>query len=248
MSAHASPFLVILTGAGVSRESGLDTFRDADGVWSKVRLEDVATPDAFARDPAGVHDFYNARRRQLRDAAVQPNAAHRALARLERAWAGDFLLVTQNVDDLHERAGSRSVLHVHGELRRARCTHCENTCPWDDDLSLDTRCPRCGLARGMRPDVVWFGEMPLGLDRAYEALARCTLFASIGTSGAVYPAAQFVVEAKDAGAHTVELNLEPSARASLFDELHHGPAGTVVPAWADRVLAMQGAPAPGATL
>ncbi len=233
----SSPDIVILTGAGISRESGLHTFRDKDGIWSKVRIEDVATPEAFARDPARVHAFYNARRRQLLDPAIQPNAAHLALARLEQLWSGGLLLVTQNVDDLHERAGSRNLLHLHGELCRVRCEHCAATFRWQDDLATTTPCPTCTRTGSMRPDIVWFGEMPVGLDRAYEALARCRLFVSIGTSGSVYPAAQFVAGAREAGAHTIELNLEPSERASLFHEHHHGPAATIVPAWVDRLLA-----------
>ena len=226
----AAPGLVVLTGAGVSAESGLSTFRDPDGIWQRVRIEDVATPEAFARDPARVHAVYNARRAQLPSA--QPNAAHLALARLERAWPGPFLLVTQNVDDLHDRAGSRP-LHMHGELRRVRCMGCGARHEWDGDLSTETPCPACGATR-LRPDIVWFGEMPVGMDRIGAALDGCGLFVSVGTSGNVYPAAGFVQEA--AGAHTVELNLEPSAGSALFDEAHHGPATQVVPAWVERLL------------
>ena len=226
----AAPGLVVLTGAGVSAESGLSTFRDPDGIWQRVRIEDVATPEAFARDPARVHAFYNARRAQLPSA--QPNAAHLALARLERAWPGPFLLVTQNVDDLHDRAGSRP-LHMHGELRRVRCLRCGRRHEWDGDLSTETPCPACGAMR-LRPDIVWFGEMPVGMDRIGAALDGCGLFVSVGTSGNVYPAAGFVQEA--AGAHTVELNLEPSAGSALFNEAHHGPATQVVPAWVERLL------------
>lgn len=225
-----APDLVILTGAGVSAESGLSTFRDPGGIWQRVRIEDVATPEAFARDPAGVHAFYNARRAQLPDA--QPNAAHLALARLEREWPGAFLLVTQNVDDLHDRAGSRP-LHMHGELRRVRCLACGARHGWGMDLFVDTPCPACGAQR-LRPDIVWFGEMPMGMDRIGAALDGCGLFASVGTSGNVYPAAGFVDDA--AGAHKVELNLEPSAGSALFDEMHHGPATQVVPAWVERML------------
>jgi len=228
--------IVILTGAGISRESGLDTFRDADGIWSKVRLEDVATPEAFARDPATVQSFYNARRRQLREPAVQPNAAHEALARLERQWPDDVLLVTQNIDDLHERGGSRAPLHMHGEMLKARCTACATVLVWHDDLDAASRCAKCSNHGRLRPHVVWFGEMPLEMERIYAALARCALFVSIGTSGNVYPAAGFVAEAHAAGAHTVELNLEPSAGASLFAEAIHGPATTVVPAWVERLM------------
>jgi len=233
-----APDIVILTGAGISRESGLATFRDADGVWASVRIEDVATPEAFARDPARVHAFYNARRRQLRDPAIRPNAAHLALARLEQARPpGAVLVITQNVDDLHERAGTKHLLHMHGELRRVRCTHCSAARSWLEDLGTSTPCPACARTSGMRPDIVWFGEMPLGLDEAYAALAHCRLFVSIGTSGAVYPAANFVAEARAGGAHTLELNLEPSARASLFHERRHGPAATIVPAWVEQILA-----------
>jgi NAD-dependent deacetylase len=241
MASASSPEIVILTGAGISRESGLHTFRDADGIWAKVRIEDVATPEAFARDPARVHAFYNTRRRQLHDPAIQPNAAHLALARLEQARpSGAVLVITQNVDDLHERAGTSNLLHMHGELRRVRCEHCGAARTWPDDLSTTTPCPACARPGGMRPDIVWFGEVPMGLDQAYAALAHCRLFVSIGTSGAVYPAANFVAEARAGGAHTLELNLEPSERASLFHEHHHGPAATIVPAWVDQILA--GAP------
>ena len=224
------PSVVILTGAGISAESGLSTFRDPDGLWQRVRIEDVATPEAFARDPAHVHAFYNARRAQLAD--VQPNAAHLALTRLEREWPGAFLLVTQNVDDLHDRAGSRP-LHMHGELRRVRCLACGARHGWAADLSTSTPCPSCAAPR-LRPDIVWFGEMPMGMDRIEAALDGCGLFLSIGTSGNVYPAAGFVEDA--AQAHKVELNLEPSAGSELFDEAHHGPATQVVPAFVDRLL------------
>ena len=222
--------IVVLTGAGISRESGLSTFRDRDGIWTKVRIEDVATPEAFHRDPARVHAFYNARRAQL--AAVEPNAAHHALARLEREWPDPVLLVTQNVDDLHDRAGSRP-LHMHGELRRARCLACAETMPWVADLSTATPCPACGTA-ALRPDVVWFGETPTGMDRISAALDECGLFVSIGTSGTVYPAAGFVADA--AHARTVELNLEPSTGSALFDKAHHGPATEIVPAFVNRLL------------
>ncbi|MEE8270863.1 MAG: Sir2 family NAD+-dependent deacetylase [Alphaproteobacteria bacterium] len=228
--------IVVLTGAGISKESGLDTFRDPDGIWARHRLEDVATPDAFARDPALVHRFYNARRRGLLDPAVGPNAGHRALARLERARPGRVLVVTQNIDDLHERGGSGAVIHMHGELLKALCGHCGAVTPCRDDLSADRACVDCGRTGGMRPDIVWFGEMPMAMDRIYNALADCGLFVSIGTSGTVYPAAGFVQEAASAGTPTVELNLEPSEGASLFDEAVHGPASETVPAFVDRVL------------
>lgn len=229
--------IVILTGAGISKESGLDTFRDADGIWSRVRIEDVATPQAFRDNPLRVHDFYNARRQQLLESDIQPNPAHLALARLQRDWPGEVLLVTQNIDDLHERGGSASVLHMHGELLKARCTHCHVVAEWRAPLSVGTACPSCGHAAGLRPHVVWFGEMPLEMERIYTALDACGLFVSIGTSGNVYPAAGFVDEVSRRGhAHTVELNLEPSSGTDLFDEAIHGPASEIVPAFVERVL------------
>ena len=231
----AARSIVILTGAGISRESGLATFRDADGVWAKVRVEDVATPEAFARDPARVHAFYNARRAQLRDPAIQPNAAHQALAELEARWPGDLLLVTQNVDDLHARAGSRRLVPMHGELLKARCLRCQAVQDWAEDLSTATACPGCGAAGGMRPHIVWFGEMPLQMDRIGAALAACDIFVSIGTSGQVYPAAGFVAEVAGR-ARTVELNLEPSAGTALFAEAQHGPATEVVPRFVRELL------------
>jgi NAD-dependent deacetylase len=234
----AHPALVILTGAGISKESGIDTFRDAGGLWSRVRIEDVATPDAFRRAPARVHDFYNARRRPLAAGGILPNAAHLALAELERRWTGDFLLVTQNIDDLHERAGSRRLIHMHGELLKARCLDCGAVHPQDGDLGLDEACPSCAAPGSLRPHVVWFGEMPLEMARIDEALDRCDLFLSIGTSGNVYPAAGFVERARRvAGAHTVELNLEPSEGASLFVERRYGPASEIVPAFTAKLLA-----------
>ncbi len=228
--------IVVLTGAGISRESGLATFRDAGGIWATTRIEDVATPEAFARDPARVQAFYNARRAQLRNPAIAPNAAHLALARLEKAWPGEVLLVTQNVDDLHDRAGSRSLVHMHGELMKARCLACASVSPWPGDIGTDSACLACGAAGRMRPHVVWFGEMPLQMERIGAALARCEVFVSIGTSGNVYPAAGFVAEVP-AGARRVELNLEPSEGATRFDEAIHGPATEVVPAFVDALLA-----------
>ncbi len=226
--------IVVLTGAGISQESGLDTFRDADGLWARVRIDEVATPEAFARDPGRVHAFYNARRRRLLAAEVRPNAAHRALARLERAHP-DLLLVTQNVDDLHERGGSRDPLHMHGELLKARCGGCGTVVAWRDDLAITTRCPACAAAGGMRPHVVWFGEIPLQLERIQAALAGCAVFVAIGTSGQVYPAAGFVAVARAAGARTVEANLERSA-AGVFDHHFEGPASRSVPALVDALL------------
>ena len=228
--------IVILTGAGISRESGLETFRDRGGLWSRVSIDEVATPEAFARDPERVHGFYNARRSQLLDTAVQPNAAHRALAELERDYPGDLLLVTQNVDDLHERGGSGAPLHMHGELLKARCTACGRARSWRDPLATTTRCPTCGEAGGMRPHVVWFGEMPLQMERIQQALARCRMFVAIGTSGQVYPAAGFVAEARAAGAQTVEINLECTG-SGPFEHQVEGPASETVPAFVASLLA-----------
>lgn len=227
--------IVVLTGAGISAESGLATFRDLGGIWSQVRLEDVATPEAFLRDPARVQGFYDARRRQLFD--VAPNPAHAALAHLDSAWTrGDFLLVTQNVDDLHDRAGARRLLHMHGELRRARCLACGADHRWEADIAPASACPGCGSAGRLRPHVVWFGEMPLGMARVERALDACDLFISIGTSGQVYPAAGFVAAVRGR-ARTLEINLEPSDGSALFHERRHGPAARLVPEWVAEVLA-----------
>lgn len=227
--------IVILTGAGISAESGLRTFRAADGLWEDHRVEDVATPEAFVRDPALVQRFYNERRRQLQQ--VEPNAAHVALARLERDWPGEVLLVTQNVDDLHERAGSRNLIHMHGELLKARCLRCGRVCAWASDILPDTPCPACSRSGGLRPHIVWFGEMPLELDRIGEALDRCDCFAAIGTSGNVYPAAGFVSMVTP-GAHTLELNLDASMVSSAFRECRQGRATDLVPQWVDGLLGL----------
>lgn len=229
--------IVVLTGAGVSQESGLDTFRDADGIWSRYRVEDVATPEAFARNPRQVHDFYNLRRRNLLAGHVKPNAAHAALAELERRWPDEFLLVTQNIDDLHERAGSRKLVHIHGEMRKVRCAACGAVTANDADLSVDSVCDACTSSGTLRPHVVWFGEMPLEMERIGGALARCNLFISVGTSGNVYPAAGFVAEANAAGARTVELNLEPSLGHSHFTEGRYGKATAIVPDFVATLLA-----------
>jgi len=226
--------IVILTGAGLSAESGLGTFRGADGLWDQFNLEEVATPEGFARNPVKVHDFYNMRRGWLKQAKA--NAAHAALARLEQDYPGDVLTVTQNIDGLHEAAGCTHLIHMHGELSRALCARCGTRLPWDQDLSLTTACPVCHKAGFLRPDVVWFGEMPREMERIYEALSRCDLFVAIGTSGTVYPAAGFVAEAQNVGAHTVELNLDPSEGASLFAEAHYGLATEVVPAFVEKLL------------
>ncbi|WP_288804591.1 NAD-dependent deacylase [uncultured Novosphingobium sp.] len=225
--------IVILTGAGVSAESGIDTFRDGGGLWEQHRVEDVATPEAFARDPDLVLRFYDMRREAIQTKA--PNAAHLALARLDREWEGELLIVTQNVDDLHERAGAERVLHMHGEHLNAWCTACDARVPWTAPLIDRPACPECGAA-ALRPDIVWFGEMPYRMDEIFAALERADLFVSIGTSGAVYPAAGFVRNAREFGAATLELNLEPSQGTLWFDEARHGLATELVAAWVDEVL------------
>lgn len=226
--------IVILTGAGVSAESGIDTFRDAGGLWEQHRVEDVATPEAFERDPELVLRFYDMRREAIR--TKRPNAAHLALARLDREWDGELLIVTQNVDDLHERAGASRVLHMHGEHLNAWCMACDVRSRWTGSLLGRPLCPECGEA-ALRPDVVWFGEVPYHMDEIFAALRSADLFVSIGTSGAVYPAAGFVRSARDTGAATLELNLEPSQGTLWFDEARHGPATQVVPAWVEEMLA-----------
>jgi NAD-dependent deacetylase len=227
--------IVILTGAGISAESGLATFRGPDGLWEGHRVEDVATPEAFARDPVLVQRFYDARRARLGE--VEPNAAHRALARLDAEWPGELLIVTQNVDDLHERAGARRVLHMHGELKSAWCRACDARVRWERDLGDSPPCPACGDARHLRPDIVWFGEMPYEMERIDDALRASNLFVSIGTSGAVYPAAGFVQTARYVGARTLEINLEPSLGSVWFNEVRTGPAGVLVPEWVEQILA-----------
>jgi len=227
------PRVVVLTGAGISAESGVPTFRDADGLWEGHRVEDVATPEAYDHQPMVVQRFYDARRAAL--AAVLPNPAHTALARLEEHLGDDFLLVTQNIDDLHERAGSQRVTHMHGELLSALCRACGGRSPWTDDLIDLPPCPRCGVTE-LRPDVVWFGEIPYAMDEIQVALAAADLFVSIGTSGAVYPAAGFVQLATAYGARTLELNLQPSEGTHHFAESRHGRAGELVPAWVDELL------------
>ena len=231
--------IVILTGAGISAESGLGTFRDEGGLWAQHDISDVATPEAFARNPDLVHGFYNARRANA--AQAKPNAAHRALARLERYWEGRVDIVTQNVDDLHERCGSQSVLHMHGELAGALCALCGARWSAPTTMTTTDLCPYCDRA-ATRPDIVWFGEMPYLMDRIAELLANCGLFVSIGTSGNVYPAAGFVLQARGLGARTLELNLEASAGASLFHERRLGAATTLVPAWVDELMQQTDAP------
>ncbi len=230
--------VVVLTGSGVSAESGVATFRDQDGVWAKYDYREVATPQGFAANPELVHAFYNDRRRAL--PGVRPNAAHEALASLERKLAeqgGRLTLVTQNVDDLHERAGSENILHMHGELKKSICAHCGDVRVCDDDLATTLRCTVCGRTGGMRPYVVWFGEIPRFMDEAMDAILSADLFVSIGTSGSVYPAAGFAGEARLAGVPAMELNLEPSENAHVFSDSRYGPATQVVPAWVEEVSA-----------
>ena len=229
--------IVVLTGAGISAESGIKTFRASDGLWEEHRIEDVATPGAFARNPELVQRFYNDRRRPILDHAVAPNPAHFALAELESKFSGDFLLVTQNIDDLHERAGSRQVLHMHGEILKMRCQYTGNIYPCIGDINVQDQCSCCARQGALRPHIVWFEEMPLEMDTIYTALSECDLFVAIGTSGNVYPAAGFVQAANQAGAHSIEINLERSMVASQFDEFIEGPAGTTLPLWVSQILA-----------
>jgi NAD-dependent deacetylase len=230
-----SPRVIILTGAGISAESGLGTFRGAGGLWESVRLEEIATPQAFAADRARVRAFYDARRAAC--AAAEPNAAHRALARLQRERPGEALIVTQNVDDLHERAGATALLHMHGELMSALCLRCGTRSRWTGPMTAADICPACAAPDSLRPDVVWFGETPHHMEAIADALARCALFVSIGTSGQVWPAAGFAAEARAHGAQTLELNLETSAVSHAFDEVRRGPATDLTPRWVADLLA-----------
>jgi NAD-dependent deacetylase len=225
--------IVILTGAGISAESGLRTFRAEDGLWEDHPVEQVATPEGFARDPALVQRFYDERRANV--LAARPNLAHEALGRLDREWPGELLIVTQNIDDLHERGGASRVLHMHGEALSAWCTACDARHRWEGLLGDKPPCPDCG-EKALRPDIVWFGEMPYRMDEIFAALARADLFVSIGTSGAVYPAAGFVQQAAGNGARTLELNLERSLGSRLFDETRLGAASELVPAWVEEIL------------
>ncbi len=232
--------VVVLTGAGISAESGIQTFRAADGLWENHRVEDVASPEGFAANPELVQTFYNERRRQLLSPEIAPNPAHHALAQFEQALLAtqsDFLLVTQNIDNLHERAGSKNIVHMHGELLKMQCVHSGQVFALQKDLDSQSICRCCSRPGSLRPHIVWFGEMPLQMERIYEALSCCDYFISIGTSGNVYPAAGFVAEAKRYGAHTVEVNLEPSAVESVFDEHIYGKAGEVLPAYLQDLIA-----------
>jgi NAD-dependent deacetylase len=229
--------VVILTGAGLSAESGLATFRDKNGIWAKYNYQDVATPEGYRRNPGLVLDFYNQRRQQATQ--VSPNAAHIALAKLEAEYEGNVVVVTQNIDSLHELAGSKNLLHIHGEITKALCSHCDARHDIGaDDILIESCCPFCKQSGGLRPDVVWFGEMPYHVERIGVLLRDCDLFLSIGTSGTVYPAG-FVEQALASGAHTVELNLEPSHTVTRFRETIHGKATEVVPAFVERLLCSQ---------
>ncbi|MFT5612373.1 MAG: NAD-dependent deacetylase [Arenicella sp.] len=229
--------IVILTGAGISAESGIKTFRASDGLWEEHRIEDVATPEAFERDPVLVQHFYNLRRQPILRNEVHPNSAHLALAKLQQEFAGTFTLITQNIDNLHEQGGSHNVLHMHGEILKIRCTTSNQIFDCDADVSTLDKCKCCDQPGRLRPHIVWFGEMPLYMDEIYQALAECDLFIAIGTSGNVYPAAGFVQMANQAGAHTLEINLEQSSVATDFDDAIYGKAGEVLPIWVDQLLA-----------
>jgi len=228
--------IVVLTGAGISKESGVQTFRGSDGLWNGYRVQDFASPKGFERDPGLVHRFYNQRRRQLRDPAIRPNAAHVALASLERQFKGEYLLITQNVDDLHERAGSSHIIHMHGEILKARCSGSGKVSVVDGDLNGDSLCSCCADRHPIRPHIVWSGEKPLHMTAIYRALGNCDLFVAIGTSGQIYPADGFAELAAANGAHTVELNLQPSAVASHFAEKRYGPAAELVGDFVARML------------
>ncbi len=228
--------IVVLTGAGISAESGIRTFRDQDGLWESHRIEDVATPEGYKRDPVMVQNFYNLRRQQLESGTVEPNAAHLALAELEAKLDGKVTIVTQNIDNLHEVAGSKNIIHMHGELLKAQCSQTGQSIDWTGNITLDDHCHCCQIPAPMRPNVVWFGEMPIGMGAIHEVLLEADLFISIGTSGAVYPAAGFVHEAAMHGAHTVELNLEPSDVESEFAEKRYGPASELVPKFVAELL------------
>lgn len=232
-----NPSIVILTGAGLSSESGIDTFRGQGGIWEKYRIEDVASPDAFKQSPNKVHEFYNLRRRELADKNIIPNKAHEALAKLTNTLESQVLLVTQNVDNLLERAGAKGILHMHGELIKIRCENCADVRQWDEDISVDTKCPNCRVEGFLRPHIVWFGEIPFGLEMIYRALSHCDLFAAIGTSGAVYPASGFIQEARHGNCdRTVEINPERTEISGFFDEIITGPATQTVPGFVDDLI------------
>ncbi len=226
--------IVILTGAGISKESGLSTFRDQDGLWNNYKIEDVATPTAFLKNPQLVHEFYNQRRRQLLDQKVAPNLAHIALARLQQQFRGQVTLITQNVDNLHEAAGSNDVIHIHGELMKTRCTSCHHVFPWENDITESTPCPNCQQKKHLRPHIVWFGEIPFQMEEVYQKCETSDLFLSIGTSGQVYPAANLVRLCPEA--IRIEINLEPSENSRLFHQSLNGLATVEVPRFVDHLI------------
>ncbi|STO54086.1 deacetylase of acetyl-CoA synthetase, NAD-dependent [Canicola haemoglobinophilus] len=236
MTTNNLPKIVVLTGAGISAESGIRTFRASDGLWENHSIEDVATPEGFLRNPELVQQFYNERRRQLLSPEIKPNAAHIALAKLEEKFGDNLLLVTQNVDNLHERAGSKNIIHMHGELLKVRCVFKDTVYNWDKDITYKDRCTCCSQPKKLRPHIVWFGEIPFEMERIYDALSECDYFISIGTSGNVYPAAGFVQEANQAGAQTIELNLEPSLTGSAFKSSSYGKATEIVPKFVEELL------------
>lgn len=225
--------IVVLTGAGISAESGIQTFRAADGLWENHPVEDVATPEGFQRNPQLVYQFYNQRRQQLVSSEIRPNLAHTALAQFQQQFNGSFLLVTQNVDNLHERAGSRDVLHMHGELLKMRCLNSRLVFDIAEDFDFDTHCRCCRSPGNLRPHIVWFGEMPFHMNQINQALEACDLFIAIGTSGNVYPASGFYQTAKIRKAHTVELNLEVTG--SSFDQHEYGSATEIVPRFLEQL-------------
>jgi NAD-dependent deacetylase len=227
--------IVVLTGAGISAESGIRTFRAADGLWEDHAIEDVASPEGFGRNPRLVQEFYNQRRKQLKDENVKPNLAHFALTELEKNWGGEFLLVTQNVDDLHERAGSKNLIHMHGELLKVRCLQSQKIHSWTEDVQGRTLCPCCSRGENLRPHIVWFGERPLRMPEIADALQNCDIFISVGTSGNVYPAAGFVREVP-LGSKKIEINLESTTLTDIFDEHLIGPATVKVPGVVKRLL------------
>ena len=236
MSTKKHKKIVVLTGAGISAESGIRTFRAADGLWEDHRVEDVATPEGYIRDPELVLAFYNQRRRDLSQPQIKPNAAHYALAKLQQNFDGEFLLVTQNIDNLHERAGSKNVIHMHGELLKVHCPKSNKVYPWPNDLTSGDYCTCCNPAMPLRPHIVWFGEMPLEMDTIYKHLLNADLFIAIGTSGKVYPAAGFVQEATRAGADSIEINLDDSDTGSYFTQVRRGKATELVPPLVDSLL------------
>jgi NAD-dependent deacetylase len=231
--------IVILTGAGISAESGIQTFRAQDGLWENHKIEDVATPEGFHSNPALVQEFYNQRRRKLQSESIAPNLAHKALGQLEAKLNGTVTIVTQNIDNLHERGGSKNIIHMHGELLKARCGTSNQVVEQKDDIQVSDLCHCCQIPNPMRPHIVWFGEMPLRMGDIYAALEKADLFISIGTSGVVYPAAGFVHDARMHGAHTIEINLEPSAVESEFAEKRYGKASIEVPRLVAELLAEQ---------